>query len=61
MRPAVANHWTQGWMSLMLGVVKHSVGESQAALAELQSSISFGRMDHELSGLDAIGVREARI
>lgn len=51
MRPTVANHWTQGWMSLMLGVAKHSVGESQAALAELQSSISFGRMDHELSGL----------
>ncbi len=50
-RPAVANHWTQGWVSLMLGVAKHSVGESQAAVAELQSSISFGRMDHELSGL----------
>ena len=50
-RPAVLNHWTQGWVSLMLGLAKHSVGDSQAAVAELQSSISFGRMDHELSGL----------
>ena len=32
----------------MLGLAKHSVGDSQAAVAELQSSISFGRMDHEL-------------
>ena len=33
---------------LMLGLAKHSVGDSQAAVVELQSSISFGRMDHEL-------------
>lgn len=51
LRPTAPNHWTQGWISLMLGVAKHSVGDSQVAVAELQSSISFGRMDHELSGL----------
>ncbi len=50
-RPTAINHWTQGWVSLMLGLAKHSVGESQAAVAELQASVSFGRMDHELSGL----------
>ncbi len=50
-RPAAPNHWTQGWISLMLGAAKHSVGNSQAAVSELQASISFGRLDHELSGL----------
>ena len=51
LRPAPANHWSQGWISLMLGLAKHSAGQSQAAVAELQSAISFGALDHELTGL----------
>ena len=51
LRPAPANHWSQGWISLMLGLAKYSVGQTPAAIAELQSAISFGRLDHELTGL----------
>ncbi|MFP6588285.1 MAG: hypothetical protein VB814_11595, partial [Pirellulaceae bacterium] len=51
LRPAPANHWSQGWISLMLGLAKYSVGQTTAAVAELQSAISIGGRDHELTGL----------
>ena len=51
LRPAPPNHWSQGWISLMLGLAKHSAGQAQAAVGELQSAITFGRLDHELTGL----------
>ena len=49
-RPALANHWTQSWIDLQLGIVLSSVGKEKDAQSMLQRSLLMsGRFDHELT------------
>ncbi len=49
-RPAPANHWSQSWISLQLGLAYVSAGKVPEAIAELQQSLMIGgQLDHNLT------------
>jgi len=51
-RQAPANHWSQSWISLQLGLAYASVGQVPAAIAQLQQSILIGsQFDHVLTSV----------
>jgi tetratricopeptide (TPR) repeat protein len=51
-RPGPANHWTQSWIDLQLGILMASVGKDMDAQATLQRSLLIsGRFDHELTSI----------
>ena len=51
-RPAPANHWSQAWVSLQLGLAQASAGQFAAAATQLQQSLLIsGRFDHALTSV----------
>lgn len=51
-RPAPANHWSQSWIDLQLGLAYASNSQGVQAVAELQrSTLLGGRFDHPLAAL----------
>ncbi|MCA9186598.1 MAG: tetratricopeptide repeat protein, partial [Planctomycetales bacterium] len=51
-RPGPVNHWSQTWVTVLLGMAEASAGHAPEAAALLQSSLVIGgRFDHPLTGL----------
>lgn len=49
-RPAPANHWSQGWIDVMLGLAYVGLGKTDEAIERLQKGIVLdGRFDHLLT------------
>ena len=49
-RPAPANHWSQGWIDVLLGLANLGAGKNDQATEQLQRSIVLdGRYDHLLT------------
>lgn len=49
-RPAPANHWSQTWMSGLLGLAYAGAGKTEQAVAEMKNGIQIGgAMDHPLT------------
>jgi tetratricopeptide (TPR) repeat protein len=49
-RPARPNHWSQAWVSILLGLVQAAEGTADQAAVELQKGISAGgQFDHPLT------------
>jgi len=48
-RPAPAGHWTQAWISAMLGSAYAGGGDVEQAVGELKRSVLAGGLDHNLT------------
>ena len=54
-RPGIPNHWSQSWISSMLGMAYSSDGQDAEAIAELQKSLrAGGQYDHPMTAASLI-------
>ena len=50
-RPTRADHWSEAWISVQLGMAAAAAGKQAQAVSELKRSLSIGQLDHPLTAM----------